>query len=313
MIQQIPDQQYFTLQIAKEILDAINNISIDSVSVNNLDEVKAHLRNELSKALKPLDDLIKLTEDQNKILKDKKVEVTNFPAYPELNIPEKVTISNFAEVLSKLDYLAQVVQDNLNIAIDAPSVTVNPPNVYVPQITIPQPQVMVNPSVDFSPLIKELNLCLNKIRTNDKGRPLAVRLTDGQDWIRELRNISDQQKTAFAAFSDVSYQKAASGAIINPATDEGTNLEKGALSHSQLSASDVSAQYSNTASVKQLTIQNQGSKIVYIGGSTVSSTNYAFKLVPTQFYEFGKVNLGFNFYYVCASTETSTIGVAKYA
>ena len=91
--------------------------------------------------------------------------------------------------------------------------------------------------------------------------------------------------------------------------------DKGSLSNRSLTAigNSVAVAVSLTSGKTSMIIQNTGTKTVYVGGSGVTASSYAFKLVPTQFLDFGKVKDGFGFYAICGGSDTSTIGVGEYA
>ena len=185
--------------------------SPDSISVDNLDEIRAALRNELPsvvRAIKELPDNKDIIQELKRLSEQiKKIELS-----PSINVEA-----------------AQVNIPDINIpdiVVPTPQVTVNIPDVVVPDINIPPsvvnlPAPIVNiPEVDLSSIIKSLELNLNKLRTNSVGRPLAVRLSDGQEWIKELRSLNDKQGQIMQFMSDDNYIKNASGQRINPATDE---------------------------------------------------------------------------------------------
>ena len=88
---------------------------------------------------------------------------------------------------------------------------------------------------------------------------------------------------------------------------------RGSLTHqSPANVTTASTQVIITSGKVAMMVQNIGSSIIYFGGSGVTSSSYAFKIVPTQIVDFGGVKSGFNFYVIC-STGTSTLGIAEYA
>ena len=90
---------------------------------------------------------------------------------------------------------------------------------------------------------------------------------------------------------------------------------KGAISNqAPVSIGNVSATaITLTAGKTCMTIQNIGNAMVFIGGSGVTSSSYAFKIVPMQIFDFGQVKSTFSFYAICAAATTSSIGVCEYA
>lgn len=89
--------------------------------------------------------------------------------------------------------------------------------------------------------------------------------------------------------------------------------EIGAMSNRDaVSVSDSAAQITIGGNKTSIEIQNTGSKIIYYGGSGVTSTT-GIKLFPNQIRIFNKVKSTFNFYHICASGESSTLRVVEYA
>lgn len=89
---------------------------------------------------------------------------------------------------------------------------------------------------------------------------------------------------------------------------------KGALSNQSLvSVSSTPVKVSLSTDKVSMIIQNAGTKIIYIGGVGVSSSSFAFKIVPTQMIDFGAVKSTFSFYAACDGAETSSISVGEYA
>lgn len=209
---------------------------IEEVSIDNLDEVKAALQNISSKQTRSLVNVLEKVSDgsekqkevTSQILKEIKtsfadrfssvyvkkpldrVEILNLDEVP---IAESVEVSNLSELAEYFNKLANDIKDSLNVNVEAPTVNVPSPIVNVPAPIVNTSQV----SIDISPILDELDRQLNKIRTNSVSRPLAVRLTDGQEWIKELKKQT-AQTTQY--LSDVSYSKNATGQTINPATEE---------------------------------------------------------------------------------------------
>lgn len=193
------------------------------VDVANLDVVEAALRNSLSR----------LSRDIKSVLAAQRFE---FPADYRINNLEEVTnsldlivqtlksgqreypteikINNLSDIQQYFETLAQSLKGSLSITLPEPKVTVHPP-----QITV-QPTPVTIPEIDLSPIIKAIDRNLNKIRTNDKGRPLAVRLSDGQEFIEKMNAVMERQEIAFAGFNENMRLRDAQGNPINPATRE---------------------------------------------------------------------------------------------
>lgn len=283
----------------------------DGIEISNFDEVKAHMRNELSRANKPLVDAIKKikgSENSNVMVG----HVDKLDLRKEFNLTDK-ELSAIIDAISGLkESIDNLPAPQVNVA--APIVDVKPPevNVTTPDINIPE--------VNLDGLIKELRLSLNKLRTNKLERPIYVRSMGEKQIVDALKDLKDTTVKGIDAngrlVAGFSNEKARlvdiRGKKINPATAEGTDVRRGELTHSSENVTATAAQFTNNGA-DQITIQNTGTNIVYIGGSTVSSSSYAFKLVPTQMFEFGKVKETFSFYHVSDTGKTSTIGVASYA
>lgn len=172
-----------------ELVAMINNSDLDA-------ETKSEAMKLLYSSIRPM------------IMKQnhKQVEVINFPSPAEPI--EEVRVNNLEELSIKLDQLKEAIN---NIKIEKPSITVTSP-----EVNIPAPVVNV-PTIDLSLLVNEVQVGLNKIRTNNKSNPLAVRFTDGAEWLKEIKNNSSRTTQYM---SDVSYIKDVSGQRVNPATEE---------------------------------------------------------------------------------------------
>lgn len=207
------------------------------VTVNNLDDVRASLRNELARANKPVAALIKdlnlSAKEQTRLMKEvqdrslqaakdgfeqvfikkvkDKVTITNLQ---DIIFPENVKINNLNELEIYFTALADSLKDSLNITLPEPKVTVLPTPVNIPKTEVNVPEV------DLNPLLKAINSNLQKLKSNSVTRPLAVRLSDGQKWIRKIASEIGQMKTTLAGFSDIIRLRGKSGTIINPATSE---------------------------------------------------------------------------------------------
>lgn len=187
----------------------------ESIGVNNLDEIKAHLRNELVPVIKSIKD----GSDNSAILKalktlSEKIESIEFN--PTINVAgATVTVPDVI-----------VPQINVpEINVPAPQVTVNSPEVNIPApiVNVPAPIVNVE-ATNLDSIIKALEVNLNKLRTNSETRPLAVRISDGQQWVKELKQLNRQAMQTTQYMSDVSYSKSRDGQLINPSTAEGQAL-----------------------------------------------------------------------------------------
>jgi hypothetical protein len=292
--------------IINDLTRAFQNSRPNEISVNNLDEIKLHLRTELEVAVQKIEKILP------------KIEL---PSLPELKIAETVKISN----LSELDKSLQELRDSLKLLNEfiqkinfEPKIDVNVPDVIVPPITVPDIKIppIKEPKVTFKPVINfdidKLLAALEPLEylSDDPTAPISVRLSDGKKFIAAIQALVNKQDKvihAFASSTGISkdeYKEAVKELGLNA---------KGILSHKIANITETASQVTVTAGKKSMIIQNAGSNIVYIGGSSVTSTNYAFALVPRQMFEFGAVQSTFNFYAICAAGLTSTIGVGEYA
>ncbi len=217
------DKRRFLTMLTTEIIKAINNIASqkfdDGVSVENFDEVTAALRNELARANKPLQQLLAqlniTAAQQSKLISDIETKaqsdfrnefqpivikrhktVTHIDNLHEVPLTEDVSVNNFSELTT---YLQQVVDKisalKLNVTLPAPQVTVNPTAVNIPET------VLNIPAIDLEPMISALDKILKVLRSNNKSNPLAVRLTDGSDWLKKLVEVQKETSRAVAAFA----------------------------------------------------------------------------------------------------------------
>ncbi len=179
-IQQAKDEsekQRFLKALVNEIVNAVNNIANqqfdNEVTIGNFDVVTASLRNELSRANKPIADLLKslklTTQEQTKIMSDLQDKATkDFSSQYETalvrRVKDKVTVDNFSEFpivdnvgirnLSDLEpyfkHLESVVKSSLKIDLPAPLV-----NVQAPIVNVPEAQINV-PPLDLTTLFNLL-------------------------------------------------------------------------------------------------------------------------------------------------------------
>ena len=181
------------------------------------DEVRAALRNELSAVVKAVKGIPQ--DDNTDILKELKNLKKSFESIdfkPTIN----VAAANVPDVIVPEIIIPK--QDPVQVNYTLPEIHIPAPvvNLPAPLVTTSAPIVNI-PETDLSGIINALDANLNKIRTNSVGRPLAVRLSDGQNWLKEIRTFADKAQQAFAAYPGPMVLKSASGSIINPATEEG--------------------------------------------------------------------------------------------
>lgn len=178
------------LDALNEVREAVSEAAISEVSVNNLDEVRASLRNELNRVSKPIVSAIKglaldrkkieemterisqdnaqaldLTHDIQIVRKPKTVhEIANLR---DIVFPGEIAVTNLSELQAYFNDLADVMR-GLNFTVPAPQVTVNPPSVNVPEIRMPEimiPAPIVNvDGGDFTPLLEVIKALKDTLR-----------------------------------------------------------------------------------------------------------------------------------------------------
>jgi len=71
-------------------------------------------------------------------------------------------------------------------------------------------------------------------------------------------------------------------------------------------------QISLSSGKSQISVQNTGTKPIWIGDSNVApSSSRGWRLNPTDGYEFKECKVGFSFYAKCASGESSTLSIVE--
>lgn len=245
------------------------------VWVNNLDEIKAALRNEFALHTRSV---IKAVAG----LENKDVRVNNLDEVP---IVKSVEIGNLAEMLEVLNAINTELQKKFEvnvpeakINVSSPDVKVNVPapvvNVPAPVVNVPAPIVNI-PAMDFDDIIKALDRNLNKIRTNDKGRPLAVRLSDGQNFIGKMMAAVEKQELAFTGFNENMRLRNSQGTPVNPATEESL-APPSAIGDGSKTVTSAGARVALSATSIPcrkviITALEDNTGTIWVGGSTVAA------------------------------------------
>ena len=215
------------------------------------------------------------------VRQERRVKVVNFPVVPKY--PNEIKINNLSELKEYFESLKEAFN------IPAPEV-----NVKAPIINVPAPIVNVpafpGVSVDLYPLLD----ALSNIQYNSKENPLAVRLTDGIEWIEQLIKVQEETQKAVAAFAGGNDQvriRDANNNIINPATSDSPST----LLHNLVTVTTAGTEVQVSATsvpIKGITIKalaaNTGT--MYVGSSTVASTN-GYPLAAGQAISFDISNL----------------------
>lgn len=276
MTEQI-NQEVLVILLKKiiELLDDKEPAS-ESVSVDNLDVVSASLRNELAKVVKAVKDSQPDNTDVLKELKKLTAAISAIEVNPTINV-------NAADVTIPEIKLPSISIPDINVP--TPQVNYTAPDIHIPApvVNLPAPIVNVEPA-DLTSIIQALEVNLNKIRTNSETRPLAVRLSDGQKWVKELQQLNRQAAQTTQFMSDVSYIKNSAGIRINPATDEGlrgTSIPQGASTNGTVDLTSANTWYQVPSTVPTsdyvlvVSIESAAGTIRwgYSNNSTPSSTN----------------------------------------
>ncbi len=187
--------------IAKDVLSNMK----DEISITNLDEVKLHLRNELGRFSKPLLKMLKdysISADKiEQIEKDMEVkansafddsfqtvivrkpkEVFHIGNFGEIEFPQDVSINNLEDLEECIEELGNVIRDTFNVEIPTPQVHVEAPNVTV------NPAPVNIDATDLQPVVDALEPL--KLLSNDPKNPIAVRMSDGEEYVDLLRDIA---------------------------------------------------------------------------------------------------------------------------
>ena len=164
--------------------------AVEEVSVSNLDEIKLHLRNELSKAIKPI---------------LSKLEAIKIPEPPKY--PTEIRVSNLEPQIAPLDSVRVNNLDELKESILGLYNAILGINISVPpaSINLPAPVVNVAPSqvdLDVSRLLQALEPL--KYISDRPTKPIAVRMSDGQRFLKamqELKKSNDNLGVVYAGHS----------------------------------------------------------------------------------------------------------------
>jgi hypothetical protein len=290
-------RQAFLKSLINEIISRLSTATLggieDDIAISNLDEVSASITNNITRLKASLTSLftdLKVSADeQNKILtqilqKSEAQAKSNFqPLYmkkyrdevsiknfQDIIFPEDCKINNLSDLKAYFDSVVKAIEAK-DLTVEAPKVTVQPTPVNIPEVIIPP--------VDLAPVekaISDLAKSLKKIKDNNKSNPLAVRLSDGGDWIEQLvkaQKETAKQVAAFAGGSDRVMIRDINGNIVNPSAmsipsgvGDGTTSVSSAGTRVQLSATSVPCRY------VIITAKSANTNNIYVGGATVDST-----------------------------------------
>lgn len=198
-------------QSTEFIVKAINNLKdkldkLDSVEVKNLDEVKAHLRNELKPLLKLVDSKTKeegkqlenMSKDMDVIFVKKAEREIKIDNLKDIKFPDSTKVSNLKELKTYFQALGDQIDSlrgSLKVDLPAPQVTVQAPEVNIPEIKMPQTEI------DFSQVLKALDPL--KYISDRPNKPISVRIAskDGKRFLEALDQLKDTGQKQLAAVS----------------------------------------------------------------------------------------------------------------
>lgn len=227
------DNNNSIIDIASDISDLLevssktSSIVDKGIYVNNISDVINYL-NTVIPLIEKLNisqskKLISSLDEVRKELAKNKVLSTN------LINPEKI----FGPLNDKLDniliYLKDVKAPIVNVAApiinlekqNFPDINIPTPIVNVPEaiINIPEsPAPIVN--IDLDKLNNSLREYLSNIIYNSEINPLAVRFSDGEKWVDELRVLTNKVAESTQYIPNAMFIKNPGGGISNPATEE---------------------------------------------------------------------------------------------
>lgn len=169
---------------------------LDSLEVTNLDEVTVHISNVMRRVMKDLRSMISGIKIPGSF------EVSNFPDPPS---EHKITgLDGIRDQITQLISMFAQFELAPNITVEAPKIPeIKVPEarvkVEIPKIRVPEPRVEVNPvvDVDLSDLLKALKPLT--LLSRQATKPIAVRMTDGRNFIKQLRRLEKGVVQAFAA------------------------------------------------------------------------------------------------------------------
>lgn len=170
---------------------------LESVSVENLDEVRLFLREELAKALKPILQKIASIKFPEA---SKSIEISNFPKAEKF--PESLSVSNLSELKDSISRLYDAIA-GLQINVPEPQVTINQPEVIVPPANVSVSPTEVR--IDVDGILSALEPL--KFISDRPNKPISVRMSDGQKFVKaiqELKKSTDSLGVVYAGSSGIS-------------------------------------------------------------------------------------------------------------
>jgi len=242
---------------------------LDSVSVDNFDEVKASLRNELSRAMKPIAMAVKAGSETDMQLAEvlgssldvmlvrkpiTNVKIDNFDG---IKFPDSTKVNNLSDLKSYFEELGVSLTSAIN-KLPAPIVNVNSPTVRVPDFVIPEIKLPI------------FNIPETRVTIEDKdSAPLLEAIKRLDEQISKASDKTDRQALAFSSGLNESSARKAFKAAINSTTG-GTIGGSGALELTDANAGVVISATSVPCNYVEI-CANDG--LAMIGDSAVVQTS----------------------------------------
>lgn len=247
-----------------ELLD-VKEEPLTSIEVNNLDGVKAHLRNELAPVIKS----IKALPDNSDIVKALKTLSDKF---------DKIEFNPTINVAAADVTIPEIKVPEVSIptiTVPTPQVTVNAPEVLIPApiVNVPAPIVNVeSPIINFESddILRALNDGLRKLRQNNMSNPVFVRMTDLERIIEALGGVQKATKEVMLGFPGAIRIQNATGGMADFTVP--SNVGSGVK---LITTAGTEENLSSSLSVKSVTIKalSTNTGMIYVGNSSVSSSN----------------------------------------
>lgn len=168
----------------RKLREAINELGRGDVEVSNFDELRSALNAELASFANRLDAKWQVLA---RAIEHFKYDVV---------LPNDVKVTGIEDLRKTLEMLAELLETKdfaPVIDVKVPDITVpaiTVPPIRIPDITVPEARV----ELDFQPLLdalKPLGFISNKA-----GKPIAVRLSDGQRFVKQLKEVVRAQERA---------------------------------------------------------------------------------------------------------------------
>lgn len=217
-----------------EMLDAsikTSSIIDKGIYINNLSEVLEYLNTviplveklNISNSKKLLSSL----EETRKELSKNKIVDTKIVNPEKVFEPLNIKLDNI------LNYLKEVKPPVVNVAAPIVNVekqdspVINIEKQAVPVVNVEAPIVKVESpivNIDLDKLDNSLKEYLQNIIYNSEINPLAVRFSDGEKWIDELKVLTNKVAESTQYIPNAMFIKNPGGGVMNPATSEGQHF-----------------------------------------------------------------------------------------